>query len=922
MTIALRVAGAWAAGSTAPAPTIGAGTLDGDMMLLYIGCKPFDATINTPAGWTLVTGTNGANGSTANGTDVGSVLWACFYKKFTAGTPAPTISITTGNVSLAVIHTYSKTAGEWETPAGAKGSDTSSGTGFSLTMDADPGVTVGDMLATFATIAGNNATFDTPTLTAASATIGTVTEQPTTEGTTATGLDLESSASQALCTAGTATGAPVVGWTLSVSQTGGGAIVRLREYSWPAEVGTYPSVRSGGGIAPNLPLGLRSNIGRPGPSRPGITRLRPPGQLGASGETAGDDVTVGLTGVSATSGVGSFSVQASVALTGVEGTASVGTAAPGASVALTGVGSTSGIGSVAPAPSNALAGVTATGEAGAIGPPQASVALTGLGGAGQVGSVTAGSDVTQALTGVSATGAVGTPVPSSSVALTGVGSTGQIGTVTPTTGVTVALTGVQATGSAGTLAGQTDAALVGTSASGQLGGVGASGADVGGGTGVAPNLPLGLRGNIGRPGPGRPGITRLWARERTLGLGTHIPAPDVTLALTGVEASSSLGALAPSSDSELIGLSGTGNLGTITPTSGVTVALTGVEATAEVGLLGIPASYEVASFGSRRNRPGRGPYSVGRYYVPASGSHTGDVTVALSGVTSSATAGTLGVSHDEALSGAVATGAVGSLSQVPVISLSGIAAAGSLGTFSSSRTRVLTGLSGSGAVGTLAQNPASGLSGVEGTASVGTLAEQSTLALTGTAGTGQLGTVSAGNDVAVALTGVGSVGAAGTLAPQVARSLTGTAATAAGGMLAQQPSSGLVGVEATGATGLVLPGEPTFALTGVIASGAIGTLAPETSVALSAPAASGQVGTVAPSTIFDLVLVGVQATTETGTLATEAEAGLLTGVVATGQVGDLGLTQGPGAVSAGRSARKGTGSKRPPQTQTSKRIKP
>lgn len=240
MAIALRAAGAWAAGSTAPAPTIPAGTTTGDIMLLYIGCKPFSSTINAIGGWTLVSGSDGTNGSVNSGIDTGSVKWACFYREWQSGDANPSISITSANVSLAVIKSYSKAAGNtWAVPAGAKGSDTSSGTGFSLTMDADPGITLDDMLDTFSTIAGNNATFGTPTLTATGATIATPTESPTTEGSTATGHDLESSASHALCTAGTATAAPVVGWTLSAAQTGGGAIVRLREVV-PSNVTVLP----------------------------------------------------------------------------------------------------------------------------------------------------------------------------------------------------------------------------------------------------------------------------------------------------------------------------------------------------------------------------------------------------------------------------------------------------------------------------------------------------------------------------------------------------------------------------------------------------------------------------------------------------------------------------------------------------------
>ena len=153
MTIALRAAGAWVAGSTSVTPAIPTGTTTGDMMLLYVGGKPFSHTINTPGGWTKLTAGSGANGSVASGIDTGSVDWAAFYREWQSGDGNPTVSVTSGNVTLAVIKSFSKTAPSWATPVAAKGSDTSSGTGFSLTMDADPGITLDDMLATFATIA-------------------------------------------------------------------------------------------------------------------------------------------------------------------------------------------------------------------------------------------------------------------------------------------------------------------------------------------------------------------------------------------------------------------------------------------------------------------------------------------------------------------------------------------------------------------------------------------------------------------------------------------------------------------------------------------------------------------------------------------------------------------------------------------------
>src|SRR3990167_7161408 len=230
MSIAVRAAGAWSPGTSGFTVGIPAGTTTGDIMLLFLGHKPYSATIDTPTGWTKIAATEGANGTTASGVDTGSVKWACFYREWQSGDGNPTVqAVSSSTPALTVILSFSKTAASWETPAAAKGSDTSSGTGSSLTMDADPGITVDDMLAAFSVIAGNDATFGTPTITAASATIGTVTETPATEGTTTLQDDLEASASTALCTAGTGTAAPVVGWTLSAAQTGGGSTALLRE---------------------------------------------------------------------------------------------------------------------------------------------------------------------------------------------------------------------------------------------------------------------------------------------------------------------------------------------------------------------------------------------------------------------------------------------------------------------------------------------------------------------------------------------------------------------------------------------------------------------------------------------------------------------------------------------------------------------
>lgn len=233
-----KTAGAWASGSTSVAPALCASPNSNTRMFLFVGCKPFNATIVTPSGWNALAAGAGANGSTASGIDSGSVLGATFWRDWVTGDAAPTVTVTSGNVSLGVINGFDKEWWEvWSTPVAGKGSDTSSGTGFSIASDVDVGISAGDYILHGAVIAGDNSTFGTPTLTATSATFGTVTESPSTEGSTATGNDLEASAFYVNCATGPSSAAPVAGWTLSVAQTGWGSVVRIRA-ALPAQAPT------------------------------------------------------------------------------------------------------------------------------------------------------------------------------------------------------------------------------------------------------------------------------------------------------------------------------------------------------------------------------------------------------------------------------------------------------------------------------------------------------------------------------------------------------------------------------------------------------------------------------------------------------------------------------------------------------------
>jgi hypothetical protein len=204
-----------------------------------MGGKPYTVTINTPTGWTPIPGAAGVNGSVASGVDTGSVVWAAFYKMWRTGDANVTYS-TGGTPSPFLVKQFyfsKATHMLWEEPVGANGSDTSSGTGMSMTMSADVGIQTDDFLLAPAWIAGNDATFATPTLTATSATIGSVTELD--EGSSTSGNDLGAAVMTAVCTAGTSSAAAVVGWTLSAAQTGGGCIIRLRERAKIARPPTY-----------------------------------------------------------------------------------------------------------------------------------------------------------------------------------------------------------------------------------------------------------------------------------------------------------------------------------------------------------------------------------------------------------------------------------------------------------------------------------------------------------------------------------------------------------------------------------------------------------------------------------------------------------------------------------------------------------
>ena len=163
--------------------------------------------------------------------------------------------------------------------------------------------------------------------------------------------------------------------------------------------------------------------------------------------------TVPLTGISATTSLGTPVIAIGVPLTGVSATSTLGspTARSDNTTTLTGISATSTVGSL-----NIEIGVPLTGLslASGLGTPTArsyhTITLTGLSATTTQGSVNITSNPTVQPTGVSATSSVGAITPPAQVmGLTGISATSAVGAITPAD--VMGLTGISATITLGTV---------------------------------------------------------------------------------------------------------------------------------------------------------------------------------------------------------------------------------------------------------------------------------------------------------------------------------------------------------------------------------------------------------------------------------------------------------------------------------------
>lgn len=210
---------------------------------------------------------------------------------------------------------------------------------------------------------------------------------------------------------------------------------------------------------------------------------------------------------------------------------------------------------------------------------------------------------------------LGYPIPLSqtdvSVALSGVSASGEVGSVVepaaqggdpaplpflglilaPSSGTSVALTGTSATGAVGTTALQHDQALTGASATGAVGatapqhdraltGAGATGA-VGTLSTVAAMALTGAAASGAVNAPGVDHVQALTGAEATGGVGTVSPSSDTQAALSGVQATGGVGSTGVSTSLSASGAAATAAVGS-SPSSNA-VPITGTSATGAVG---------------------------------------------------------------------------------------------------------------------------------------------------------------------------------------------------------------------------------------------------------------------------------------------------------------------------------------------------
>lgn len=222
--------------ATSTTPAIAGTPQENDVVYAHVISKAATA-VATPTDWTLVGTSPFATGTTAGtGTGPGRI-WVFRRVVPAGGITAPTFAVTGGNSTISWTSLWRPQSGytniNWM-PEGVTHYDrgTSSATTFGGTGIQDIDIRTKDAVVAVVAASDDQAGVSgTPSIAATGATIGAAT---TTYGVSATGNDVGGGQTRAIATAGQSTAAPVVTFTGTTAETGGGLVYRIRAYGEPA----------------------------------------------------------------------------------------------------------------------------------------------------------------------------------------------------------------------------------------------------------------------------------------------------------------------------------------------------------------------------------------------------------------------------------------------------------------------------------------------------------------------------------------------------------------------------------------------------------------------------------------------------------------------------------------------------------------
>lgn len=231
MAIGFRATGSWLDSTGNLTTAIPAGTVAGDLMVLFYGTKPFNDVPTINNSW--IDAGAATDGTVAAGIDVGSMQARIFYKIHTGTEANPTVTNATNNVSSGVILSFSKDAlKNWDLVFGG-GGDNTAGTAFSATTSTNINIAANDWIASFITTRSDAGTIGDFTPTASGITFGAFNSQPGIGFVTTGGGDMSARSGYNAAIIGTATTPITIAATLGAAHTGSMFLVRMREVDPP-----------------------------------------------------------------------------------------------------------------------------------------------------------------------------------------------------------------------------------------------------------------------------------------------------------------------------------------------------------------------------------------------------------------------------------------------------------------------------------------------------------------------------------------------------------------------------------------------------------------------------------------------------------------------------------------------------------------